>query len=348
LTGTDPRAWGAQHGEAFASEIRELAAIRSDLLATALRGWTTAQVERLCDDHLHTLATRYPATLAELEGIGAGSGTSLRELIILNGYTDLRDFSASDRPAVEDGCSAMAIKGPHINFAAQTWDMHASAEPFTLLLDLPNATVPARVLTLTGCLGLCGVNAAGVSVMINNFHCRQTNRGGIVWPGLVRQMLDQRTAHAAVATLKANLPSSGHNYLVSDRDEAFNIETTGLRHEQTGHVAREMVAAIGHTNHFVGALNSEEIVARRSTSTDARLAALDAFFADHPAAEVTGTVARAAFFEAGALCDCVCFPKPQDPAAACTCGGIAVDYATGTAMAFRGLYDKAHAIEWRF
>jgi isopenicillin-N N-acyltransferase-like protein len=349
LTGSDPRTWGLQHGEAFAAQIRELSAIRSELLVKQLPGWSQAMIDRLCDDHLAALSQRWTDTLAELTGIGEASGVSLRELVVLNAYTDLKDFVASNAPAIEGGCSALVVKGPRVNFAAQTWDMHASAEPYTLLLDVPGAARRARVLTVAGCLGLAGVNAAGVSVMINNLNCRETNRAGLLWPGLVRKMLEQPTAASAVSTLVTNLPSSGHNYLVSDRGEAINLETTGRRYEQTAAIARGRAGVIGHTNHYLGTLASEELVDRRGPTTLSRMVALDAFFAAHPLADLTSATVQEAFLEQGALCDCVCFrPDPGDPHAVVTCGGIAVDHAAGTAFAFRGRYDAATKIEWKF
>jgi isopenicillin-N N-acyltransferase-like protein len=262
-------------------------------------------------------------------------------VVVLNAYTDLKDFL--DEPddgaaAAEGGCSAVAVKGPRVNFSAQTWDMHASAEPFALLLDVPGAAVPVRVFTVTGCVGMAGVNAARVSVMINNLPCRETNRHGLIWPGLVRLMLAERTAAAAVSVLAGNLPSSGHNYLVSDRTEAINVETTGRRHELTARIPQGANGVIRHTNHYLGTLRDAERTDRLGPTTGARLTALEDVGAEPRLSDLTTEAVACALFERGPTADCLCLapPPPHNPHGGATCGGIAVDHAAGTAFAFRG------------
>jgi len=46
LTGTDPKSWGRQHGEAMRQQVREMADIRAKLLDAALggRGWSAGQI----------------------------------------------------------------------------------------------------------------------------------------------------------------------------------------------------------------------------------------------------------------------------------------------------------------
>lgn len=348
ITGTDHYTWGVQHGEAFAAEIRALADIRNELLIQSLGGWSRQRIDRLCDEQLAALERQWPDVLTELRGISDASKVSLRELVNLNAYTDLKDFADSERGgSAESGCSVFGAKGPHINAAGQTWDMHASAEPFLVLLDFPDAPIPARVLTLTGCLALCGINTAGVSVMINNLSCRQTNRQGIIWNGLVRMLLEARTARTACDVLRANLPTSGHHYLISDEREAFSIETTGLRIEQYDTASVDRHRLVVHTNHYLTPLIADEVTEKLSATTRPRFAALEAFRQSHPIETLTNAAVEHAFLERGELCDCIFLQSPT-PHGAATCGGIMVDYLTRTAYAYRGRYTAAERAEWRF
>jgi isopenicillin-N N-acyltransferase-like protein len=348
LEGDDPRTWGVQHGEAFAAEIHELAEIRNALLANQLPGWNADRIGRLCEDQLSAMRSRWPDVLAELEGISEASGVSLRDLVVVNAYTDLKDFAAEEAaPAEDNGCSSVAAKGPAVNFSAQTWDMHVSAEPFTVLIEVPGPTMRAWVLSVTGCLGMAGVNEAGVSVMINNLQCRETDRGGIIWPGLVRLMLQESSAKGAARVLSENLPSSGHNYLIADRHEAIDIETTGRRTQRVAQIDARQGGAMGHTNHYLSPLKEVEIVNRVGPTSRPRMAAIDQFFAEHPLPKITAETVRRGFLEAGPLCDCVSIiPKPGEKHASATCGGIGVDHSAGRAFAWRGRYEPSRRIEW--
>lgn len=348
LEGTNPRSWGRQHGEAFAPRVRDLAGMLRELLAHLLPRWSSGDLDRLCDDHLAAMRDRWPAALAELAGIGEAAAVSLKDLVILNAYTDLKDFREDEGEGIEGGCSLVAAKGPHVSYSGQTWDMHGSTEPFTVLLEIPHAVSPVRLLTLTGCLALGGVNGNGVSVMINDLKCRETDRRGLVWPALVRLLLEQSTARAAVATLAASLPSSGHNYLISDRDEAINVETTGRRYEVTASIARDRYGYIGHTNHYLGSLKAVERTREIAPTSVGRLEAVQRFFGEHPVEQITTMTLVDSFFRHGPLCEVVCRPgSPTKPHVNKTCAGIGVDHAACSAFAFRGRYDEK-AIEWSY
>ena len=71
---------------------------------------------------------------------------------------------------------------------AQTWDMHATAIPYVMVLGIPESEdgPAARLLTVTGCLGMAGMNASRVSIAINNLYSTDATLG-VVWPAMVRQ-----------------------------------------------------------------------------------------------------------------------------------------------------------------
>ncbi|MEO5667330.1 MAG: C45 family peptidase [Bdellovibrionota bacterium] len=347
LEGTDPQSWGHQQGETLKTQIRELNAIRQELLAGFLKGWSRDEVLDLCREHAETLAEKDPALFAEAKGIADTTGVSIEDLMALNAYTDMRDFSAGDKTRSEDGCSILAAKSPTVNFCAQTWDMHGSATPYMLLLEIPGP-IPMHVLTITGCLGLAGVNDQGLSVMINNMHCRETNRKGIVWPALVRKMLaTTKTSHAA-KVLADNIPSSGHNYMIFDRYTATDIETSGKSFESIGHLREKDAGYLMHTNHYVGALREIEILDRQSPSTHARYDALKTFAGAHPIDGVTSRQLIEGLFVKGSTCHTLNIPpNDQTPHAGATCGGIIVDHVLKKATAFGGLYPEGKHFEWK-
>src|SRR5881628_2867722 len=74
VTGDDPAGWGRQHGETFAKPIRELADIRRGMLVARMPSWSTAAIDKLCDDQLAAMKDQWPRTLAEVQGISEASG----------------------------------------------------------------------------------------------------------------------------------------------------------------------------------------------------------------------------------------------------------------------------------
>lgn len=334
LQGT-PRAMGLAHGEALRDPIRELAAIRMDLLRRRMPGYSSEAIEALCLEQVAVLA-RHSALHDEFQGIAQGSGLTPQELLVLNNYTDMRDFDNSD-----EGCSTFSARYGHHHVFGQTWDMHASARPYVLHLSR-GGDAPCEVLTLTGCLALAGVNADNLGVFINNLNCTQT-ANGLMWPALVQGMLFQPTARAAANFLRNNLPCSGHNYLLCGEDTTINTEATGQALDVTFDAPR---GAVFHTNHYLGRLRSHERVSRRSLTTQPRYAALHRFFDRYREAAADLPLL------AGNLCSAsgensVCVPFTGADASL-TCGGMLYDATRQCGVIFAGTFDEHEHSEFHF
>lgn len=326
----NPRKIGQIHGETFRKEIQELSSIRKGLLREYLQDWSWEDVEVLSKKMVHRLKD-FPDLFEEFSGISETSHISAADLTVLNNYTDIRDFSKNRQQAAEDGCSVFAVKNQKTNLCGQTWDMHASARPYALQMSFPDA----HFLTVVGCLALTGVNAFGVGVFINNMHCSETNENGLMWPALVREMLKQKLAREALKVLKTTLPCSAHNYLVCDREEMFNIETTGQRFEVTSHLTKK--GTIFHTNHFVGGLKGTEILSRQSPTTHQRYVTLQNYLGserDEARPEIFEEL-----FQTGQTAKTILIPKPNDPHGGATCGGMIVDYQKNEVEFFDGAYE---------
>lgn len=266
LTG-DPYAMGLAHGKAMAKQIAAYTAERVALAGTS--DWTGRESG---PRHLLALAgaclsqheERFPRLVEELTGVAAGSGTSVAELLIAGGFTDFVDTVAGPDGAAEargraianeiDDCTAFLVpasrmaRGPATGAGAlaQTWDMHeGSAEHLVLLHGTPLDAPDFVVYTTAGCLGMIGMNEAGVSVGINNLMAAD-GRIGITWPFVVRAMLEHETAEAAVRVLLDTPLAGGHNYLVMDAGGVgINVEAMATR----THVTRLGHAPLVHANH---------------------------------------------------------------------------------------------------
>jgi len=246
-----PRAMGAAHGSAHAAEIRDYTADRIVL---------SGEGTDLTTDQLLDIAARcmpaheaYSESLTEeMRALAAGAGVSPEEALIVGGYTDFIDVVRAEAGVarVDDTCTAVIVpddRASGAGFLAQTWDMHASATPHVLMLDLrPEREPAALVFSTVGCLGQIGMNEAGIAVGINNLTAAD-GRVGVTWPFVVRKALQQSEFERAVAcVLDADL-AGGHNFLVFDADgngaavEAMPTAT---------HVQR-LDGPLVHTNHCV-------------------------------------------------------------------------------------------------
>lgn len=241
--GKSPREWGRVHGETFKTEIAELAAIRTELIRTNWGHADTTEIVRLAAEHLEPLKAFDQDLYEETMGIAEASGCTPEQIVILNHYTDLRDLRPQHQLR-EDGCSSVWVRNDKGAFLGQTWDMHATAAPYVMMLRVPEP-VDMWCLTITGCVALCGLSDRGVGVCINNLISLDATVG-VIWPALVRKMLQQPSARQAWSTVKAAPVGSGHHYLLADAQEVFAVETSGVM-RKTIFQGEEPVYY--HTNH---------------------------------------------------------------------------------------------------
>jgi len=262
---------GYQHGKAFAKEIGELTEERLRLSCDPF--WTGGQAATL--DEVLALGRAClayhqefdPALMEEMQGMADATGLGVNELVIINGFTDFVDIIAN--PAVlphqrnaavapgEDfdggGCTAFVVAPAAAQdrqgYLGQTWDMHASATPYVLLLDVRPQSGPALLtFTITGCVGMIGMNEHGVAVGINNLLGAE-GRPGVHWVYVVRKMLAQTTVDAALEVLRGAHLSGAHNYLLMGPDgegpwRGYNVEQMATRAAVT-----PVAGVYAHANH---------------------------------------------------------------------------------------------------
>lgn len=279
---------GLAHGRAFAASIASYAAERLKLAAAA--GWTgnslsEREVLSLARECLSEHEAFAPRLVEELRGIATGAGIGIEELVVAGGFTDFIDAVAAvgsgkapgGRPlAAVDDCTAFLVPGGLMEggaaVLAQTWDMHeGSAEHLVLLRGRPTGAPDFMVYTTAGCVGMIGMNEAGLSVGINNLMAADGGVG-VTWPFVVRALLEQETLDDALNVLAGARLAGGHNYLVLDAaGHGANVEAMATRSHTTW-LKDEVVA---HTNHCL--VPETQVVERQrapesQASSEARLA----------------------------------------------------------------------------
>jgi isopenicillin-N N-acyltransferase-like protein len=342
-TGKSPREWGRIHGESFRGEIASLADIRIYLCTKVGAFAGRDLVLAAAKAHLPVLERYHAGLYAELIGIAEGAAVSPEAIVVANHYTDLRDLDPDPKtwqPApIGDGCSTIYAETATGRVLAQTWDMHATAIPYVMLLSVPESAdgPAAQLLTVTGCLGMCGMSSARVAVAINNLMTTDATIG-VVWPAMVRRALHETTAQAARDAIMKSPIGSGHHYFVADREWAFGLEASGTKRREVYRrdPARdyEVAPRYFHTNHALDAdIEAVSKVPESSTTYD-RLKALKE---DRSRIDGLADAWRRLGSEDGwPRSVCTNMATPEAPHGAATCGAIAMNLDTGELWAQQG------------
>jgi len=364
--GKPPRDWGRIHGESFRGEVKAIAAIRA-YLCTKVGGFkSTSDVRTAAAAHLPVLERYHRGLYDELIGIAEGADVPPEDIVIANHYTDLRDLDpdvskwqpapTKDDPGATgpisegstglggDGCSVVWAESPTGRILAQTWDMHATAIPYVMMLHVPASVdgPAASLLTVTGCLGMAGMSTARVGVAINNLYSTDATLG-VVWPAVVRRALHEPSADAARERIATSPIGSGHHYFVADRKTAYAIEASGTRRKQVfgGGVA------YCHTNHSLDAdVAARSKVPPTSTTYD-RMRWLEADLARASVADLSDAWRRLGSEDGWPRSVCTNMATPESPHGAATCGAIAMNLDTGELWGQQGFIHNVDAEKWQ-
>lgn len=264
LIGSDPLSLGHQHGETFRREIHEIAEIRLERICALPPYRKVKDVLSLAHEHVGVLQDFDVDLFLEFRGIAEGSNLSYDRLVVLNHYTDLRDIvpenpADKNRDSNEDNGGCSIIYSPERPVLGQTWDIHGSAEPYVLFMQVNDV----MVFTITGCLGMTGINRDGVSVAINNLVSTDA-KVGILWPALIRKLLTNKTAVDAKSEILEAPIGSGRHFAIADGKNFFGIETSGTKKKVIFDKSRELYF---HTNHCLDAeMRKTHIILKESTT----------------------------------------------------------------------------------
>jgi isopenicillin-N N-acyltransferase-like protein len=236
-----PYQMGQQHGQTYAKAIRDLTTERLHLSFDSL--WTGRALSRervlaLAEACLEAHRAYAPDLMEELEGLARATDLGLPELIIASGFTDFVDtlYNAEGAGQAEPVAAArgnecttfLTTDAPTeagYGLLGQTWDMHESAMPHVILLrGRPKGAPAFLTFTLTGCVGMIGMNEAGISVGINNL-MGADGAPGVTWPFVIRKILAQTTLDDALRCITEARLAGAHNYLLLDADgRGYNVE----------------------------------------------------------------------------------------------------------------------------
>jgi len=328
-----PAEMGGAHGNRFAREVREYT---DDRVARSAHGTTLdrAEVVALAERMLPAHEAYDPALYAEMVAMAEAAAITPAEAVIVGGFTDFIDAvrAKAGGDLVEDACTAVVVPDDATDgggFLAQTWDMHATATPRIVMLDVrPDGGPHALVFTTVGTLGQIGMNEVGIAVGINNLTAHD-GRVGVTWPFVVRKALRQTTFDEAVRCVLDARLAGGHNFLIMAADgRGVSIEAMPT----VTHIAELGAEPLVHTNHCLAAatraVEGKRPRALQNSSVD-RLVHAPELVAERP---VTAETLMAMTRDERSICR-----RPDPPFDYESCGAAVMRPATGDFWACWGL-----------
>lgn len=229
-------------------------AVKDQIEAAAVS--TRADIARVGDPAVMATVGRYleatrtaaPDTVAELEGIAAGSGVGVTELFVMNAAAELHQATGF----FEESCTVVGITQGgttegHV-LLAHNEDATAGWGDYAYVVKAEPASGPAfAAFTYAGLLLHQGVNAAGIGSVGNALYAKDA-RPGVPKLLAYRRILDQTSIEDAIRVATDSRRAFGNNHLIANAEgDIFDVEVTGGQWAML-HAGNRFLA---HANHLV-------------------------------------------------------------------------------------------------
>jgi len=284
LSGT-PRQRGRQQGQLLKSQIQAVVTAWLNDLGNFGRNSSTAKpidnkvyLSNLLaeTDYLSAIDRWAPDLLEEIKGIAEAAEQPFEYILGLNLMDEEWVYGlrqSLNKPT--EKCTAFGVpaQAGNTGFAGQNMDISSWADGKQSLLRIKatKKTPEALVFSIAGCIGLNGVNAAGLGVTCNTLSQLQYAVDGLPVLFIVRTLLEQRSIDDAVNFLLSIKHASGQNYILSTKNEMRCFECCG--NSVIAYRPEQFEGRVFHTNHPLASsdvTNNPELN-RSSKSTVARL-----------------------------------------------------------------------------
>ena len=189
--------------------------------------------------------------LEEMEGIAAGAGCSLEEILAINARSELLFLLAAQGKKMRTCCTAIAATPEATveqeTFLAQNWDWYASTRKQCVILKIEQPGRPDILqLVEAGLLAKTGMNSAGIGLCTNALVCDKW-RIGVPFHIILRGILNANSMAGAIGAVTKAYRASAGNYLIGHAEgEVLNIEAG----PENFNFIYPQDGLISHANHF--------------------------------------------------------------------------------------------------
>ena len=281
---------GRLHGTLARPQIARSIATYARLFAYCGIDWNAAQQRAM--RYRDTVGNLDAALLEEIEGIAAGAGVAVAEILALNARTEILPPSYPGEPSphwqqvqeINRGagipdwgeCTALAVQPARSatqgTLLGQNWDWLGTQRAAVVLLRIRDPDGSACLaFTEAGMLAKIGLNAHGLGLCLNLMRSRADGqRPGVPVHVLLRALLKRRSVGEAIQLASSVTHGASSNVLCADRTgDAASLELAPSGVE----VVRPEEGVVCHTNHFLLPAGQAGEAPRAPTlSTEQRLA----------------------------------------------------------------------------
>lgn len=168
-----------------------------------------------------------PEIIEEMKGMAAGAKVDFQDIFFLN-------ITYEISAVLPGGCTAFAAAAPATAdgevIAGQNFDYLGDWEDYLVLLKMSPSQGPRfMAVTAAGCLGLIGLNSAGMTVNLNMLRDRNslTPHPSVPTHIILRKTFTCETIGEAITVVASAEGRAAKNYLFTDsRGDIIGVETT--------------------------------------------------------------------------------------------------------------------------
>jgi len=213
---------GLAHGRLAASRVARTLEIYLPSF-TRQTGLTLEEVRSRAREYAGAIKATDPDIMQELEGIAAGSGQRIEDIVAVNCRTEILYGSAQGtKPATE--CTTLVVLPEATRnrgiLIGKNWDWRNGCVDIVVVLRVRQTGKPALTLIVeAGMVGRDGFNEDGI-VICGNLLTSNEDRGqvGVPIPILRRRIVQSRHFYEAIEGLVRAPRGASGNYLIAHRD----------------------------------------------------------------------------------------------------------------------------------
>ena len=197
--------------------------------------------------HVEAMRRLTPDTLAEIEGIAAGSVQSLGRILAYNLLDEEWEYGEGRGTRESPGCTAGGFLSQSGSVViGQTMDIPSVHDGTQTVVVHERVGQPdMMVFTAAGMVGLMGLNDAGVGVVVNNLAMLPSSKSGLPVAAVARGVIDHESAEAATAFVERVPHAIGQHYLIGGEETLTSLEADATGVSQIP----SLYGSVVHTNH---------------------------------------------------------------------------------------------------
>ncbi|MEZ5040821.1 MAG: C45 family peptidase [Saprospiraceae bacterium] len=220
---------GLQHGKKLKKEIGEI--------LSAWKTNTSSQLGKDADEVLkdffayasftEAIKKWTPDLYREVEGIAAGSGQALQDILVLNLLDEFWVYVDNLDNHHCSGVGVPSING-HPSYISQNMDLENYTDGFQILMRLKRTKSRPEQLILThpGLIALNGLNEEGIGVCVNTLMQLKASSMGLPVAFVIRYLLNATEKEDLLSFIQTVHHASGQNYIIGIKGEVFDFEAS--------------------------------------------------------------------------------------------------------------------------